>query len=250
MKKTLYTEFEQFFAAPTRGHLRELLEANLGEFDHIDFKADWPDYPKLARHILAVGNSGRGIIVMGVSEDENGVLAPIGLQSLTDKTVVHDGLKKFVPSASDYEIADFTYDTSEHEFIAGKRFQVLFVENKPERIPFICCGDGKSVRAAAIYVRRGKASIEANYEELQRIISRRIDTQESSTVSLSLDEHIAQLERLYQRIPRYLDPEDVMYELECPSPPNPDYPGESFEDFLAKVIREKKRIVESLIQKR
>ncbi len=187
---------------------------------------------------------------MGVSEDAGGVLTARGLRSLVDKTVVHDGLRKFVPSAIDYEVADFNYGKSEDDTIAGRRFHVLFVEDKPERLPFICCVDGKSTRAAAVYVRRGKASVQSDYEELQRIISRRIDTQESSTVSLSLDEHVAQLGRLYQQIPRYLDPEEVMWELENPSPPNPDYPDENFEDFLVKLIRDKKKIIEALIQKR
>lgn len=83
--KEQHETFAQFFTAPTREALRELLRRNIGETDYLDFKADWPALPKLARHILALANSGGGALVVGVSQQTDGSLVPSGLPSIKDK---------------------------------------------------------------------------------------------------------------------------------------------------------------------
>ena len=44
-------EFFRFLEAPTRENFRELLRGHLGEFDFLDFKENWPEKSKLAKHI-------------------------------------------------------------------------------------------------------------------------------------------------------------------------------------------------------
>jgi hypothetical protein len=52
-------------------------------------------------------------------------------------------------------------------------------------------------------VRNKTETVEANYEQLQGIINRRIQTQYSSAAELTLEEHLAQLKLLYSNIERY-----------------------------------------------
>jgi len=56
--KGLKEEFVRFFKDPSRESLKDVLKNHLGEQDDYDFKKDWPEYPKLARHLLALANYG------------------------------------------------------------------------------------------------------------------------------------------------------------------------------------------------
>jgi hypothetical protein len=85
---TLYQPFADFFAQPTRQKLMAILTQNLGEFDHLDFKADVFVGSKLAKHILAFANSSGGAIVFGIVENEDPSLDPKGLATPKDKSEV------------------------------------------------------------------------------------------------------------------------------------------------------------------
>jgi hypothetical protein len=63
--KGLHEGFARFFEEPRRENLRELLRDTAGEYSHLDFKREWPETWKLARHILAIANSGGGSLVSG-----------------------------------------------------------------------------------------------------------------------------------------------------------------------------------------
>ena len=125
---------------------------------------------------------------MGVREREEGALDPVGLVSLTDKTDVSSALDNFLPETlvRDYEILDFSYEASEYPKLKEKSFQVLVVEDDPSHLPFVAVRDGASVSSIAIYTRRGASTVVANYEELQLIISRRLETGYSSRCELDL----------------------------------------------------------------
>lgn len=98
---------------------------------------------------------------------------------------------------------DFSYEESEYPKLKGKSFQVLFVEDDPTHLPFAAVKDGPHVRGNAIYTRRGVATEEANYEELQRIINRRLETGYSSRRELDLKTHLEQLRVLYEQLSPY-----------------------------------------------
>ncbi len=246
MTKTLHANFESFFEKPSRKKLQGLLQDNVGEFDHLDFKEVWPDFGKLARHMLAFSNSRGGALVIGVGEDTSGVLFSKGLAKFTDKVDIKRGVAKFLPEALRFDILDFDFE-QEEPGSARELFQVMLVEDLPAKIPFVCRADGKGCRAAAIYVRNGTSSEEVGYERLQKILSRRIETQHSATVSLSLDEHLDQLEKLYGRIPRYVDPEDIMMAMDYPA--HPDHPSETYEAYIGGLIERKKQLIEALSEK-
>jgi hypothetical protein len=78
------------------------------------------------------------------------------------------------PLTSKLDILDFSYEASEYPRLQGKSFQVLLVGYDPTHLPFLAKRDGDDVRNNAVYVRRGTASTEANHEELQRILNRRL----------------------------------------------------------------------------
>jgi hypothetical protein len=50
--------FARFFEEPTREGLRELLRENFGEANELDFKREWPESSKLAKHVLGLANFG------------------------------------------------------------------------------------------------------------------------------------------------------------------------------------------------
>jgi predicted HTH transcriptional regulator len=191
--KEQHETFARFFTAPTREALRDLLRRNIGETDYLDFKADWPALPKLARHILALANSGGGALVVGVSQQADGSLVPSGLSSIKDKAQLIPPLSSYLPKSLEYEILDFSFGAAEYEILVGKSFQVLLVEEKPKLLPFLALREGEGLRTSVVYVRDGTTSTEAGHFQLQAVLNRRIESGYSSQPSLDLDKHLAQL---------------------------------------------------------
>lgn len=194
--KEQHETFARFFAEPTREALRELLRRNIGETDYLDFKADWPALQKLARHVLALANSGGGALVVGITQQPDGSLIASGMPVIKDKAQLIPPLSAYLPKALEYEILDFTFTASEYETLVGKSFQVLLVEDKPEQLPFLALKKAEDLRTGAIYVRVGTTSTEAGHVELQEVINRRIESGYSSQSALELDKHLAQLRTL------------------------------------------------------
>ncbi len=228
--------FAQFFESPSRPGLRKILQESLGEFNHTDFKAQWPENSLLARHILGFANSGGGVMVIGVAEDD-GTLTPDGVTSLRDKTDINNGVKKFLPFGIVYEVYDFRFTESEYPSIVDKTFQVLLVEDRSEHIPFLAMADGADVRSNVAYVRDGVSSTQATHHQLQDIINRRIATGHSTTRELSLSEHLDELKSLYDRIPeRIPNSFSSMNAFSTAlSVKNPIYPEEGLSVFLARL---------------
>jgi hypothetical protein len=252
--KGIHEAFAQFFEQPTRPALRKLLQGNLGEFDHVDFKRQWPNGPKLARSILAFANSSGGVMVVGVTEDDDNSLAPDGLSALTDKTDICNSVKKFLPNDLDYIVLDFAFSDCEYAALKGKQFQVLVVEDRPERLPFVAIAGGDDIKSGAIYVRDGIAAVVANHYQLQNIINRRISTGHSSDREMTLKEHLDELKILYAAIPeRITSPlfravTSISSLAAGISEPNPSYPQEGFEAFIVRMIEVKKKVIETVLR--
>jgi hypothetical protein len=203
--KAFMEDFARFFEKPTREGLREVLKNNVGEANELDFKREWPEGSKLAKHVLGLANhGGGGCVVTGVEQTEEGYLEPIGLSRLKDKTELLSGIDGYLPNALQRQVdtLDFSYLDSEYPKLKGKAFQVLFVPEDPQHLPFIAARDGKNVNANVVYTRRNSATVVADHEELQRIISRRIETGYSSRRELDLREHLEQLRVLYEQLDR------------------------------------------------
>jgi hypothetical protein len=175
---------------------------------------------------------------------------------LKDKTKLLDGIAAYLPDVlrRQVEVLDFPYPESEYPTLKGKTFQVLLVPDDPEHLPFVAARDGEDVNATVIYTRRNMATVPVDHEELQRIISRRVETGYSSRRELDLREHLEQLRVLYEQLGRP-DPggseggvgvllgavvggPDLAQKMLESSP-------ESFGKFVWRVIEKKKQLIES-----
>jgi hypothetical protein len=246
MKKAFRAAFEDFFASPAHQKFAELLRSYGGEYDNLDYKAEWPGYPKLARHMLAIGNWGGGVLVMGMEQLHDGSLKARGLQNIRDKALIYKGVSKYLPRLFEWEVHDFSFEDGA---LAGNKFQVILIEYRPQILPLVSEGDGDGIRKGAIYVRRGTSSEEAEYHELQKILNARIETSHSSTRVITLEEHLDELRALYRRIPAHRGLDVLMAErLQLVAGErNPDYPQEDYEQYIAKLIERKNRVIDSVI---
>ncbi len=249
---------------PTLDKFREYLHAQMGEHNAIDFKSQWIEDAALAKEMLALANSKGGFIVFGVAENEDKSVRIDGLPEIKDKAVISNGIKKYISSNLKYEIYDFSYTTSEYEILSGKNFQMLVVEDTPEYIPFLSHRDSETLKQNQIYVRRGTSCEIANEEELQTIFNRKLNyLHPLSGEPLKLEEHLEQLKTLYEKIEKnhvyYKNSSfdrmssflksfaNVVIKDEVVIEPNPLYPDESYEQFLSRMITEKKKKIERVL---
>lgn len=195
VKKIRRDEFVEFFKSPDRVKLKELLKKKIGETDNLDFKKQWTENSKIAKHVLAMSNSGGGVIVFGV---EDGTNEPIGLDDLKDKKKIHDAISGYLPKEVTWDVFDFNYTETEYESLKGKKFQVIYIVDNPKLVPFVSLKKGTNVDPDTVYVRRGTSSVKANHDELQSLINKRIDSGYSSEHILKFSEHIDQLNALYK----------------------------------------------------
>lgn len=195
--KPQHEAFAQFFEKPTRERLRELIKQNIGETDNLDFKAEWPDLVKVSKHILALANSGGGVLVIGLKQKDTGDIKVIGLTSFKDKTDVIKTTKKYIPENAIYDVLDFSYTDSEYPTLKGKKFQVIVVEYSKKILPLLSLKDGSVIKSHVTYIRHGTESTEASHGQLERLINLRIESGYSSSHALDLQEHLDQLQVLY-----------------------------------------------------
>lgn len=249
---------------PTLDKFREFLRAQTGEHNAIDFKSQWIERAALAKEMLALANSQGGFIVFGVAENEDKSVHTDGLPEIKDKADVSNGIKNFISSNLKYDIYDFSYTTAEYEALRGKKFQMLVVEDTPEYIPFLSKKDSGSLKQNMIYIRRGTSCEIANKEEIEVMINRRINYLHPLTGEpLQLEGHLKQLKILYENI----DKKHIYYKnsnfqgmtsfLESVSEKitagekveklNPLYPDESYEQFIARMIVDKKKKIERVL---
>ena len=190
--------FARFLEASTRESFRELLRGHLGEYDFLDFKEAWPEKSEIAKHILAFANSGTGCLVIGVAEKEDNTYDIKGLSTLTDKTQMKDSLQKFLPKTVAYNIFDFEYDAAEYPSLMGKKFQLLLVMHDGESIPILSLAESTSVKRNRIYVRHNDSTREANHDQVQELINKRITRSMQSPKNREIKEHLSDLKTLYE----------------------------------------------------
>jgi predicted HTH transcriptional regulator len=252
MKLKSKEQFAQFLEEPTREKLKGLIHENLGESNNIEFKEDWIEDVKLSKHIVAIANSGGGVIIIGVAETEGGY-TPKGITNIQDKAVLYKKVRKYLPDELEFDVLDFHYKESEYAELKGKKFQVIVIPNQDKYVPFVTKKDGNGIRVNAIYCRQGTNSEEVTYHELQKILNRRINTEFSNSSAIEISEHISQLKALYQQIPTHNtinSPFQVFANLNFGTQvPNPNFPEESFEAFILRMIEQKKSVIERELKK-
>lgn len=248
---------------PTLDRFREFLHAQTGEHNSIDFKKQWIEKASLAKEMLALSNSKGGVIVFGVAEKEDGSVCIEGLSEIKDKALISNEIKNFVSSNLKYEIYDFSYETSEYEALIDKKFQMLVVDDIPNHIPFLSKKESGTLKQSMIYVRRGTSCEIANGEEIDEILNRRMQyLYPYKGKPLQLEEHLKQLEILYGMIE-----ENHVYYKNSPLSKiasafssitnvslgekvvehNPLYPDESYEQFISRILIEKKKKIERVL---
>lgn len=172
-------DIARFVAEPTREGLQELIRFFGGEFDQYELKEAWPPLPRMAKTALAIANSGGGVILFGIRD---ATLEPVGLLELASKQAVFDTFRSYIPAPllNEITLLDFDYADASYEPLRGRQIQVLAVPDLPEHIPFVCeeewHKDDEHVRRGAIYVRSGTNTREGNYDQVQRLLNRRLDT--------------------------------------------------------------------------
>jgi predicted HTH transcriptional regulator len=193
-------DIARFVAEPTREGLVALIRFFGGEFDQYELKEAWPPLPKIAKTTLAIANSGGGVIIFGIRD---ATLEPVGLTELASKQAVYETFRSFLPPPllNEITLLDFDYSDAAYEPLKGKQIQVLAIPDIPEAIPFVCeeeCHkDEEHVRRGAIYVRSGTNTREATYEQVQRILNRRLDTELPQSATRRVAQELGQLELLY-----------------------------------------------------
>jgi hypothetical protein len=141
---------------------------------------------------------------------------------------------------------------------------MLVVEDKPEYIPFLSKKESGSLKQNMIYVRRGTSCEVANEEELQAMLNRRMNyLHPLNGEPLQLEEHLKQLKILYEKIEKnhvyykdglsvgmasFIESIEKMNVIgEKVLEPNPLYPDESYEQFVSRMIVEKKKKIERVL---
>ncbi|EGR0089248.1 ATP-binding protein [Vibrio vulnificus] len=246
LKKRQYGQFEEFFEKPTKAFLKEIFRENLGETDYLDFKEDWPSLEQIAKHVLAMANTGGGAIVFGVGETSAGEFERKGLTSLKDKADVSKTFKKFIPTQVQYDLHDFVFPDDGSE-LARKKFQVLVIEYSERILPVLCLKEGSGLKSNVVYIREGTESILANRDQLELLINARIDTEYSSTPTMALSHHLEQLKTLCDQLnlleqEEAFDPNPFMREIV-------DFKGdEVYSTFINELIKIKKNTIRKLLQ--
>lgn len=245
LSDSLKDDLADFFDEPDRSQLRQILRRYDAETDHLDFKRQWIDRPKLAKHVLAFANNGGGAILFGVHEDGDEIHGE-GLSALTDKSDI--AIDQYLPDRAKtlYQVRDFVYDDEGWGELEGKRFQVLFINDDPLAIPVVSLDtrtvqSGSGIKTNTIYVRDQSRSISATDWQVNQMLDRRI-TAELNRSSATLTEDLEQLEALYDA-QRGRSMEALVELADVGKAVNPYSPDESFDEFILKTIFAKKQMI-------
>lgn len=263
--------FDLIVKNPSRDGFATFLKESCGELNNIDFKETWIEKGKLAKIILAMANSGGGLIVIGVRENKkDDLFIPCGIEKLKNPADIEHDIAKLIPRNLDYEVYDFVYDNEIYGDLKDKKFQVIAVNDTPERLPFFSQNEASDIDKDVVYVRRGTSSIKANDRDFEHLIQRRIENIFKDSSEMSLKEHFEQLQFLYDQIPQtkrvlvkrgtqlsgafaglamlsermsgMLGEPDVYEDV-----PNENYPSENYEEFLIRMIDMKKLTIEKML---
>ena len=264
--------FDLISSNPSRDGFAEFFKATCGELDNIDFKRNWIDKGKLAKIVLAMANSGGGVIVIGVSENKKEKkYEAVGIENIKDPADIEKEISKYVPRNVDYTVLTFDYNSKIYGDFSGKKFQTVIIRDTPERLPFFSLNTTTDLEKDTIYIRRGTSSVKANASDMELMIQRKLDNVYKESSNLSLGEHMEQLRFLYDSIPKtkrilvkrgnqYTGAlagirvlQERMSEILGGEPdvyediPNENYPEEEFEEFLVRMIEQKKLKIEKVL---
>lgn len=232
-----------FLTNLNRENFADLLGTLDYESDNLDFKETWIKKGALAKELLAMANSGGGIIVFGVKESETNKFDPCGLQEESDPADIHNSIEKYISSNLKYKIESFNFDRSEYEKLQGKQFQVIIVDDLPQYLPYISEGETEGLKKATIYVRHGTECVVADKEDIENLINRRISTGHKS--KLEFEDHIQQLKTLYRhKLPDKSSLLSTLTRLSIMKSSYNTLNNTEFYSYIDELIEKKKKIIE------
>ena len=262
--------FDLIVKNPSRDGFKTFLKESCGELDNIDFKEKWITKGKLAKIMLAMANTGGGVIVLGIQENKDDNYLAVGIDELKDAADVEKEIKKLVPRNLSYSVLDFIYDDEIYGEYAGKKFQAIIIADAPEQLPFFSIGASDDIEKDCVYVRRGTSSEKASARDFETMIQRKLENVFKESNDLSLKEHLEQLQFLYDSIPqkkrilvkkgnRFVGAMEGLQALsermteifgepdQYEEVPNDNYPSEDYEQFLVRMIDKKKLKIEKIL---
>lgn len=262
--------FDLIVKNPSRDGFKTFLKESCGELDNIDFKEKWITKGKLAKIMLAMANTGGGVIVLGIQENKDDNYLAVGIDELKDAADVEKEIKKLVPRNLSYSVLDFIYDDEIYGEYAGKKFQAIIIADAPEQLPFFSIGASDDIEKDCVYVRRGTSSEKASARDFETMIQRKLENVFKESNDLSLKEHLEQLQFLYDSIPqkkrvlvkkgnRFVGAMEGLQALsermteifgepdQYEEVPNENYPSEDYEQFLVRMIDKKKLKIEKIL---
>lgn len=250
-KESIYNVLQN----PTRENLLDIFDNSFGEQDNLDFKEIWIDMQKLSEITLGIANSGGGAVIIGVKENDDGTLDPIGLAELEGKEKIHSKLNKFLPDALRSNVYDFDFTGESYSKIKGKLFQILIINSNDADLPYIWKKDSNGVESGCIFFRRGTKTVRANIQEIEDMLDKRFEANYIEQSNLQLEEHLKQLNTLYRNINSngfspslYDNLFRNIYKIHTGNNQiNPNYPKESYDEFIAKMIASKKKKIEKVL---
>ncbi|AWM44469.1 ATP-binding protein [Bacillus velezensis] len=237
------------------GSFKEFVNSLYGETNFLDYKEKIIEEFKLAKLLLAMANSGGGMIVFGIEDKE---YKPVGLQldDNFDKTVFEKKLRNYVPDELKFFSQLLKYsDEDVYGDLKGKAFLVVYIPKQLRYIPFLAKKETTGIKVNRIYVRRNTSVEEANSHEIEEMVKKRVHSTYHDLSSLTLNEHIEQLRCLYGNINKYNNKSYAFTSLAqtfaaqlYTNRKNPHYPAESFDKFIATMIDKKKRRIEGILE--
>ena len=262
--------FDLIVKNPSRDGFKTFLKESCGELDNIDFKEKWITKGKLAKIMLAMANTGGGVIVLGIQENKDDNYLAVGIDELKDAADVEKEIKKLVPRNLSYSVLNFIYDDEIYGEYAGKKFQAIIIADAPEQLPFFSIGASDDIEKDCVYVRRGTSSEKASARDFETMIQRKLENVFKESNDLSLKEHLEQLQFLYDSIPqkkrilikkgnRFVGAMEGLQVLsermteifgepdQYEEVPNENYPSEDYEQFLVRMIDKKKLKIEKIL---
>lgn len=262
--------FDLIVKNPSRDGFKTFIKESCGELDNIDFKEKWITKGKLAKIMLAMANTGGGVIVLGIQENKDDNYLAVGIDELKDAADVEKEIKKLVPRNLSYSVLNFIYDDEIYGEYAGKKFQAIIIADAPEQLPFFSIGASDDIEKDCVYVRRGTSSEKASARDFETMIQRKLENVFKESNDLSLKEHLEQLQFLYDSIPqkkrilvkkgnRFVGAMEGLQALsermteifgepdQYEEVPNENYPSEDYEQFLVRMIDKKKLKIEKIL---
>jgi hypothetical protein len=119
----------------------------------------------------------------------------------------------------------------------------VLIEYNVDHTPVLALRDGDGQKSTVIYIRRDGQTAEATHDEIQSIINKRIETRYSTSNEINLKQHLEQLRALYGEIPRRLGPAFAIGTLAAFLGTEPNVNGETYEEFVNRMIDLKKAII-------